>query len=146
MKSVRWSAVLLAVACAVFVVSCTTSSSEKASAGKRNLLYLCSCGVDCKCVSVSAKPGECGCGKALKAFRLVKVEGSEALVCPCGPECVCGVDPKDLTKCGCGKALRRVNLKATGLYFCNCGGSCTCNTVSDQPGKCGCGMDLVRVN
>jgi len=146
MKSVKWGVCLLALMWAVFAVSCATSSSEKAGAGKRNTLYLCTCGPDCKCTSVSTKPGKCGCGMALKAFRLVKVEGNEALVCPCGQGCECAVNPSDPTKCGCGKPLRRVSLKGTGIYFCNCGGSCACNTVSYQPGKCGCGMDLVRVN
>jgi hypothetical protein len=142
MKSFKWAVGLLAFACAVFAVSCATSS-DKAGASKRNQLYLCTCGPDCKCTSVSTKPGKCGCGMDLKPFRLVKVERNEALVCPCSADCQCAVDPQKPTQCGCGKPLRRVSLKGTGIYFCNCGGSCTCNTVSDQPGKCGCGMDLV---
>ncbi len=105
-------------------------------------IYWCDCGPECKCNTVSLKPGKCGCGKELAGGHVVYTEGNTALVCTCGPTCACKIDPNDHTKCGCGKPVKRINLEGTGIYFCNCGGSCGCNTVSDKPGTCKCGMPL----
>jgi hypothetical protein len=118
----------------------------KAPEVRRDVLYVCSCGSQCKCTSVSTKPGKCSCGSPLKAGHVVKTEGNDALLCMCGESCKCSGDAKDPTKCGCGNALKRVSLKGTGIHFCNCGGSCACNVVSDTPGKCRCGMDLKKVD
>jgi hypothetical protein len=105
-------------------------------------IYWCACGPECKCNSVSTKPGTCSCGKEMVGGHVVFTEGNTALVCTCGPGCSCAIDPNDRTKCGCGKPIKRIDLKGTGIYFCNCGGSCACNTVSDKPGTCKCGMQL----
>ncbi len=120
-------------------------AGEKA-AMRQDLVYLCDCGPDCKCGAVGTQPGNCACGKAMRGYHVVKIEGDEALLCTCGPQCSCAIDPKDPAKCGCGQPVKRVSLKGTGLYFCNCGGSCTCNTVATQPGNCRCGMPLKQVN
>lgn len=118
-----------------------------AEAGQRqDILYVCDCGADCHCNSVSTTPGNCACGKPMRAYHIVKIEGDEALLCTCGANCRCAIDPADSSKCGCGKPVKRVSLKGTGIYFCNCGGSCTCNTVSAQPGPCKCGMALKKVD
>ena len=141
MKTLRLLVYPLALGCAFLLASCQTTDSS----AKSGLLYVCGCGADCKCTTVSLQPGKCGCGKALVAGHLKKVEADTALLCMCDPDCKCALDAKDPTKCGCGKPIRKVSLKGTGLYFCNCGGNC-CTTVSDKPGKCKCGMDLKKVD
>lgn len=120
------------------------AGAPKKAAMRHDQLFLCTCGTECACTTVSVKAGTCACGKALKAAHVLKVEGDEALVCTCDPGCTCKADPADATKCGCGKAIRRVSLKGTGIYFCNCGGSCACNTFAAKPGTCGCGMALKK--
>jgi hypothetical protein len=118
------------------------AAAEKAQQSP-GTIYWCNCGPECKCNSVSAKPGKCSCGKEMAGGHVVFVEGNTALACTCGPECSCAIDPNDHTKCGCGKPVKKIDLKGTGLYFCNCGGSCACNSISDKPGSCGsCGMEL----
>lgn len=109
---------------------------------RKDLLYSCNCGPECKCNSVSVAPGNCACGKPLAWGHLVRVEGSDALLCTCKEGCQCKIDPHDPTKCGCGNPIKRISLKGSGLYFCNCGGSCSCNVVSAHPGECYCGMPL----
>ncbi len=141
----RTSRVLLLVVISVFMVTAIMVTA-KADEPRSDVLYSCNCGPECKCNSLSTKPGDCKCGKPMKWGHVVKIEGNEALVCTCDEGCKCGIDPKDSTKCGCGKPLKRINLAGTGIYFCNCGGSCMCNTVSDKPGKCKCGMDLKKVD
>jgi hypothetical protein len=146
MKTIRLLACSLALlGCAFFLASCKTDEPS-AQGGQRDQVYVCGCGPDCKCTSVSVQPGKCGCGKALVPGHVKKVEGDVALLCMCDPGCKCAVDAKDPTKCGCGKPIRKVSLKGAGVYFCNCGGSCTCNTVSAQPDKCKCGMALKRAD
>jgi hypothetical protein len=132
------------LACASLLVSCATHDTGSQAAGK-NVVYVCGCEATCKCGTVSAKAGKCGCGMERKAMRVVKLEGTDALTCPCELSCTCGLDAKDPTKCGCGKPIRKVSLKGTGLYFCNCGGGC-CPTISDQAGQCKCGKALVRAD
>lgn len=109
-------------------------------------LYVCNCGPDCKCNSVSKSPGNCTCGSPMKMGHVVKVEGDEALVCMCKEGCTCKIDPQDASLCGCGQPLKRVSLKGTGLYFCNCGGACMCNTVQDKSGTCKCNMQLKKAD
>ncbi|ALC15347.1 hypothetical protein DSOUD_0558 [Desulfuromonas soudanensis] len=116
------------------------------AAQRSDLLYVCNCGPECNCNSVSVRPGDCACGKPMVPYHVVKVEGDEVLLCTCGANCACALDKNDGSKCGCGMAVKRVSLKGTGIYFCNCGGSCFCNTVSGEPGACKCGMPLKTIN
>jgi len=117
---------------------------EEAEAAVRNdVLYVCACGPECECGSVSAEAGTCTCGTELAPVHMVKVEGNEALLCTCGGDCTCEINADDETKCACGSDVRRVSFEGSGLYYCNCGGSCTCNFVSTEPGTCACGMELV---
>lgn len=125
-----------------FLASCASTHTCHHGVEKRDIIYFCDCGADCKCDKVSKEPGKCGCGKDMVGGHVLKIEGDEALVCVCGPDCTCKLDPNDPAKCGCGKTVKRVSLKGTGLYFCNCGGTCFCNTVSDKPDTCKCGMPL----
>ncbi len=113
---------------------------------RHDQLYLCDCGEGCTCNTVVTAPGQCACGKELKGYHVVKIEGDEALLCTCGETCVCAIDPKDESKCGCGQPVKRVSLKGTGVYFCNCGGACACNTLAGKPGTCVCGMPLKKAN
>lgn len=118
-------------------------AAKKGKRGGKNILYVCNCGPECKCNTVSTKPGNCTCGEKLAPMHILKIEGDEALLCTCGKGCTCKLDPDDPAKCGCGKAVKKVSLK--GLYVCNCGSGCMCNTVSDKPGKCRCGAELRKV-
>ena len=113
---------------------------------RHDVLYICGCKPDCKCISVSIIPGKCKCGTPLQWGHVVKTEGNDALLCTCKEGCKCAIDANDPTKCGCGSPLKRVSLKGTGIYFCNCGSSCKCNVVSDKPGNCTCGMPLKKVD
>lgn len=142
----RTGRILLMVALSVFLLSAFLVTAKAADEPRQDVLYYCDCGPECKCDTVSTKPGNCKCDKPMKWGHVLKLEGNEALVCTCAEGCKCSLDPKDPTKCGCGNPVKRVNLKGTGIYFCNCGGACMCNTVSDKPGKCKCGMDLKKVD
>lgn len=122
--------------------ACASMGGGKGAAGRRDAIYWCACGSDCKCNSVSTHPGKCACGKEMAGGHVIFMEGTTALVCACGPHCSCKIDPNDHGKCGCGKPVKRIDLTGTGIWFCNCGGSCGCNTVSDKPGTCTCGMPL----
>lgn len=124
-------------------LSCAADKVVKKKADKGSILYVCNCGGDCKCNTVSTRPGNCKCGGKLAAMHVLKIEGDEAILCTCGKKCACKLDPADPSKCGCGQPAKRVSLK--GLYVCGCGEGCTCNTISDKPGKCKCGNTLKKV-
>ena len=111
------------------------------------MLYASDCCEGCDCPTVTAAAGDCNCGKARVAMRVVKIdkEAGAAMLCACGAECDCGgVSADDATKCGCGKELKTVDLKGTGLYACACEGDC-CPVVSGEPGQCRCGVDLAQL-
>ena len=94
---------------------------EKAANNKNSVLYVCNCGPDCKCNTVSTKPGKCTCGTNLAPMHVLKIEKGGAILCTCGGECTCKINAADPTKCGCGKPVKMVSLK--GMYVCNCGPS-----------------------
>ncbi len=133
--------VLLLFAAVIVTAGLVFGAAEDKGAG--SILYVCNCGPDCKCNTVSVKPGKCACGGDLVGMHVVKIEGDEALLCTCGKDCTCKIDPNDPTKCGCGKPVKRVSIK--GMYACACGGGCNCNTVSDEPGKCKCGTEMKKL-
>jgi len=137
--------VMVAVVLTVLGGSLVLGGAAEEGDARQDVLYVCGCGADCQCNSVSTEPGDCKCGKPMKWHHVVKVEGDEALLCSCDKGCRCTIDPEDSSKCACGKPVKRMNLKGQGVYFCNCGGSCTCNTVSGEPGACRCGMKLKKV-
>jgi hypothetical protein len=110
---------------------------------RHDILYVCNCGPDCDCGSVSLAPGTCACGSELAKAHLLRMDGNVATVCMCSGDCTCKLDPADPTKCTCGQPVKQVSLEGKGLYYCNCGGSCTCNHVAGEPGECHCGMALV---
>ena len=133
--------VALALAGSVFAVQ--DNAKQEKEGERRDILYVCNCGPECKCNTVSKNPGKCSCGQDLVATHDLKIDGSEAVLCTCGKDCMCKLDPKDPTKCGCGNKVKRVSLK--GFYVCGCGSGCDCNTVSDKPGKCRCGNELKKI-
>ncbi|BCR06559.1 hypothetical protein DESUT3_36280 [Desulfuromonas versatilis] len=137
---------LLLIAFLLVIAGCAAHNRSAADTGRNDVLYVCDCGPQCSCNTVSAEPGKCACGKDLKWTHVVKIEGDEALLCTCKQGCTCAIDAKDPSKCGCGMPLKRVSLKGTGIHFCNCGGSCFCNTVAAKAGQCRCGMPLKQSN
>lgn len=110
---------------------------------RNDLVYVCNCGPDCACGSVSLGPGTCDCGNDLAQAHMLMIDGNVTTLCSCGADCTCELNAEDPTKCGCGKEVKQANLEGKGLYYCNCGGSCKCNFVASEPGTCACGMDLV---
>lgn len=118
------------------------AAAEKEQANGQ-IYYICNCGPDCNCNSMSTEPGNCKCGKPMKQTHLLAIEDGNALFCTCGAGCNCKIDDKDHSKCGCGNPVKKISLK--GKYICNCGAGCNCNTISDQPGNCKCGKPLKQV-
>ena len=144
----RVKLVLIGVLVTVMVCAGLSFAAEKEKVAKKKVvpgtvLYVCNCGDDCKCDTVSTKPGKCSCGKKLVAMHVLKIDGDEAILCTCGKGCACKFNEADPSKCGCGLPTKRVSLK--GLYICGCGEGCPCNTILDKPGKCKCGNALKKV-
>ena len=83
-------------------------------------VYVCGCGAECKCASVSAKPGKCKCGKDLVKTTVAKVDGDQLTV-----------------KLASGEQA------FTAPYKCGCEG-CNCTPAALAPGKCKCGKELVK--
>jgi hypothetical protein len=124
-------------------VEAAPAAEETTVAVRHDVVYVCNCGSDCDCGSISTGVGTCDCGSEMAAAHVVKVDGHDAKICTCSEGCDCEIDAADETKCSCGADLKTVSLEGKGLYFCNCGGSCTCNFVSAEPGNCACGMELI---
>jgi len=131
------------LALSFLLVAAGLASAAGKAADKSPSYYLCNCGGDCKCDTISAKPGKCKCNKKMVKMNLLAIEGDTALFCSCGGKCACKANPDDPTKCGCGKPVRKVSIK--GKYVCNCGADCKCGTISDKPGKCKCGTEMKQV-
>jgi len=142
-KYLLWTVLVTAVALTLFLGFGGKSLFAEGDKEAGSVLYVCDCGDNCKCNTVSTKPGKCACGADLVPMHVLKIEKDEAVLCRCGKDCTCKIDPKDPTKCGCGKPVKRVSIK--GMYVCNCGPDCKCNTVSDKPGKCKCGGELKKL-
>ena len=113
------------------------------AADKNKVYYVCNCGADCKCDTISKEPGKCKCGKEMAAMHLLAIEKDMAVFCSCGADCTCERSKEDPSKCGCGKPVKMVSLK--GKYVCACGDDCKCGAISDKPGKCYCGKDMKQV-
>jgi hypothetical protein len=124
------------------VAETAPAEEQPAVVVRHDLLYVCNCGPDCDCGTVSTEPGTCGCGSDLVEGRMLMVDGSVASLCTCGPECACEIG-EDGETCGCGNEIKKAELAGTGIYYCNCGGSCKCNFASAEPGTCSCGMELI---
>jgi len=102
----------------------TVCGDAKIPFKKGDEVYVCGCGSGCPCLTMSKKPGKCGCGKDLVKTKIDKVAEGEAYVT---------VEGKTLV------------FKTTGKYVCACGAGCDCDTISQQPGQCSCGKPLQAV-
>jgi hypothetical protein len=91
---------------------------------KGDTVYVCTCGNDCPCMTMSRKAGNCACGNPLGKGVVSSVEGDTAVVT---------VDGKDM------------NFITKAKYACACGAGCTCGTISQKPGKCACGTEMKQV-
>jgi len=131
------------IALTFIIGTVSISAAKKGRDGKRSGYYVCNCGPECKCDSISKKPGKCTCGKEMTKMHLLAIEGDTALFCTCGGGCECKINPDDKTKCGCGNPVKTVSLK--GKYVCACGADCKCAAISDKPGKCKCGNEMKKV-
>ncbi len=118
-------------------------AAETQPSNSNQLYYICDCGAECNCNSISQQPGNCACGKPMKQSHLLAIEQSNALFCTCGAGCNCKLNPEDHSKCGCGNPVKKISLK--GKYICTCGEGCSCNTISEKPGTCRCGKPLKQV-
>ena len=119
--------------CGVFVVlyvlvSVSVGMAEK---GKMELkvgdeVYVCNCGENCPCNTMSRNPGNCTCGNEMVKVKVLKVEPGKAEV---------KAESWDKARV----------FKTIGKYTCNCGPNCKCDTISQNPGKCTCGADMIKV-
>ena len=67
---------LFVLACAVvfaFVFIGTAAADKKITFKKGDEVYVCGCGEDCPCLTMSKKPGKCACGKDLVKTTIDKV-------------------------------------------------------------------------
>jgi hypothetical protein len=121
------------IVCGVFVVlfvlvSVSVGMAEK---GKMDLkvgdeVYVCNCGENCPCNTMSRNPGNCTCGNEMVKAKVLKVEPGKAEV---------KAESWDKARV----------FKTIGKYTCNCGPNCKCDTISQNPGKCTCGADMIKV-
>lgn len=88
--------------------------------------YVCNCGIECPCNTISNNPGKCTCGKDMVKAKVTKADGKTAFFKTEGWK-----DERPF--------------KTEGKYACACNPSCPCNTVSQNPGKCTCNVDMKQV-
>jgi hypothetical protein len=115
---------LLAVVFALFLVSGAHADSAKMDLKVGDQVYVCGCGKECDCDTMSKKPGKCVCEKPMVQGKVVKVEPGKAVI---------KTDKEEKT------------FKTAGLYMCACGKECDCGTISQKPGKCVCGKPMKKV-
>ncbi len=119
------SAVFLVVL-AVFLVAGSLALADEPvfTAAEGESVYVCACGPDCACNTLSSRAGSCSCGSPLVEGKVVS--GGDGTV-----------------RVAIGD--REQEFKTAGKYACACGPGCTCNTVSQSPGNCSCGSPLKKV-
>jgi hypothetical protein len=88
--------------------------------------YVCNCGEDCPCKTISTNPGKCTCGKDMVKAKVVKVDKDKA----------------DFMAEGWKKER---SFKTVAKYICNCSPDCKCGTISQNPGKCSCGKEMKKI-
>ncbi len=135
--------IIIAAVLALMIGALAFAAEKAADSSANSLYYVCNCGPDCNCNSMSREPGNCSCGKPMKQTHLLAIENGNALFCTCGAGCTCKINEKDHSKCGCGNQVKKISLK--GKYICACGEGCNCNTISDKPGNCACGKPMKQV-
>lgn len=120
----RVYAVALAVLFAVIAVSAIAEEPAKLSLKVGDEVFVCGCGADCPCNTISMVESKCACGKAMVKGKVAKV-GEDAAVIQIGD--------------------REQTFKTVGKYACACGEGCKCRTISQNPGNCACGKPLKEV-
>lgn len=91
---------------------------------KGQTVYVCGCGPDCDCLTVSQRKGVCSCNKPLVKTKVSRVEKDSIIVKVKGKE---------------------QRFTTVAKYACACGEGCNCGTISQKPGKCACGNDMKEV-
>ncbi len=97
-------------------------SSGKMDVKVGDEVYVCNCGEECSCGTMSLNPGNCTCGKPMVKTKVTKVENGNI-----------SVEGQNKT------------YKSVGKYACACGHDCKCGTISQNPGKCTCGNEMEAV-
>jgi hypothetical protein len=102
-------------------------ADQKAATGLKvgDEVYVCDCGMGCKCNMMANKAGNCACGEALVKAKVVRMKEGTVYI-----------------KADNWKEERP--FKTTGKYTCACGPTCGCNAISQNPGKCPCGMEMKK--
>ncbi len=113
----------------ILVVVMTLAFAAHAFADKTEMvakvgdeLYVCGCGDECKCDTMSTNAGTCSCGKNLVKSKVTKVEKGKITM-----------------------EVRKRPFVSIGKYACACGPDCKCDTISQNPGNCSCGKQMMEV-
>lgn len=118
----------------VFIFAAMLAFSGSAMAEGKHVLdlkvgderYVCNCGPQCECNTISKKEGDCTCGHPMVKAKVVAVAHGTANFMAEGWD-----EPR--------------TFKTVGKYVCNCPKGCDCNTISQHPGKCVCGVEMKKV-
>lgn len=120
---------ILALALTVAFAATANAATSKLDLKVGDEAYVCNCGPDCGCMTMSLKAGNCVCGRPLVKAKTVYVEGDWAVM--------------KIPESGGGFRLQA--FKTVGKYACACAAGCDCNTISQKPGKCACGREMKEV-
>jgi hypothetical protein len=99
----RTLATALFLAVFAFVAFAPAVHAEE-NIAKPGYKYICPCGPDCQCKTISDSPGKCACGKTLIQKKILKEDDKNYYFCTCGDKCDCQTAKGD--KCECGKDLQ----------------------------------------
>ena len=114
--------IVLTLVFAFGLVASVHAAKEQFAAKAGDTIYVCGCGAECTCGTISSAEGTCSCGKKLVKTTVTKVEDGKVFY---------SVDGKEQSA------------SLTGKYRCGCK-ECDCNTISQKEGKCGCGKKLIK--
>jgi hypothetical protein len=118
MKKVLVLAILFSVAFASLAFAAKTQMTAKVG----DELFVCACGDDCKCDTMSRNAGKCTCGKDMVKAKVTKVEKGKLTV-----------------------DSRKRPFASVGKFACACGPDCKCDTISQNAGNCTCGKPMAAV-
>ncbi len=118
MKKLLVLIILFSIAFASFAFADKTQITAKVG----DELYVCACGDDCKCDSISRNAGKCTCGKDLVKAKVTKVEKGTLTF-----------------------DSRKRPFVSIGKFACDCGPDCKCDTISQNAGNCTCGKKMKEV-
>jgi hypothetical protein len=115
--------VVLAMAMALFSFAAEKGKLDLKAGDER---YVCNCGDQCPCNTISSNAGKCTCGNDMVKTKVTKVENGKAAFKADGWD-------------------KERSFKTVGVYACNCAPSCKCDTISQNPGKCACGVEMKKI-